>query len=101
LAENYGQAGAVDRWTDELGLPPVYSGHNELWWRGAPEEHVTVAIVASYSRWVGTDFATCREFGQVDDGVGQWNEEQGKPILVCRDPVKPWAQLWPELRHYS
>ncbi len=101
LAENYGQAGAVDRWTDELALPPVYSAHNELWWRGAPEEHVNVVIVATYSRRVGTDFATCTEQGRVDDGVGQWNEEQDKPILVCRNPAKPWSELWPELRHYS
>lgn len=101
LAENYGQAGAVDRWQEELGLPPVYSGHNELWWRGPPEEHVTVAILATRSRRVSTDYATCTGAGRVNDGVGEHNEEQGKPILVCRDPVKPWAELWPELRHYS
>lgn len=101
LAENYGQAGAVDRWSQEMALPPVYSGHNELWWRGAPEEHVTVVILATRSRRVGTDFATCSEHARVDDGVGQWNEEQGKPILICREPVKPWSELWPELRHYS
>jgi len=101
LAENYGQAGAVDRWSEELALPPVYSGHNELWWRGAPEAHVNVVILATYSRRVGTDFATCTEHGRVDDGVGQWNEEQGKPILICREPTKSWQALWPELRHYS
>jgi hypothetical protein len=101
LAENYGQAGAVDRWTDELDLPPVYSGHNELWWRGAPEEHVAIVITATDSPRVREYFASCDEHGRVDDGVGSWNEEQGKPILVCHDPVRTWSALWPDLRHYS
>jgi len=101
LAENYGQAGAVDRWQRELDLPPVYSGHNELWWRGAPPEDVTVVITATDSPRVRAAFESCVERGTVDDGVGSWNEEQGKPILECRHPVRPWADLWPELRHYS
>lgn len=101
LAENYGQAGAVDRWADELDLPPVYSGHNELWWRAMPESHVTMVIMATESPRVPGLFRTCEERGVVDDGVGSWNEEQGKPILLCHDPVRAWSTLWPELRHYS
>jgi len=101
LAENYGQAGAVDRWRTDLDLPPVYSGHNELWWRGAPPADVTVAITATEAPGVRDLFESCVEHGKVDDGVGSWNEEQGKPILVCRNPVRPWADLWPGLRHYS
>ena len=27
------------------------------------------------------------------------NEEQGAPVAICRDPVQPWAQLWPRLAH--
>jgi hypothetical protein len=101
LAENYGQAGAVDRWTHEFDLPPVYSGHNELWWRARPEEHVTTVIIATDSSRVQLLFRTCERRATVDDGVGSWNEEQGKPILLCYVPVRSWAELWPELRHYS
>ncbi|MGB3440317.1 MAG: glycosyltransferase family 39 protein [Actinophytocola sp.] len=101
LAENYGQAGAVDRWSDELDLPPVYSGHNELWWRASPEEHITTVIIATDSARVQRLFHTCERRATVDDGVGSWNEEQGKPILLCHGPVRTWAELWPELRHYS
>lgn len=101
LAENYGQAGAVDRWSDELNLPPVYSGHNELWWRAVPEDHVTTIIMATDSPRVQQLFRNCLRQATVDDGVGSWNGEQGKPILLCREPVRSWAALWPEMRHYD
>lgn len=101
LAENYGQAGAVDRWSDQFDLPPVYSGHNELWWRAMPEEHVTTVIMATDSPGPQLLFRSCERRDVVDDGVGSWNGEQGKPILLCVDPVRTWSELWPELRHYS
>jgi hypothetical protein len=46
-------------------------------------------------------FRDVRRAGTVDNGVGVDNEEQGGPIWVCRDPVAPWAQLWPALKHYE
>ncbi|MFC4855676.1 glycosyltransferase family 39 protein [Actinophytocola glycyrrhizae] len=101
LAENYGQAGAVDRWSEQFDLPPVYSGHNELWWRAMPDEHITAVIMATDSPRAQRLFRTCERHATVDDGVGSWNEEQGKPILLCSGPVRTWAELWPELRHYS
>lgn len=101
LAENYGQAGAVDRWARELDLPPVYSGHNELWWRAMPDDHVVTVVTATGSPRIPGLFDTCEQHGVVDDGVGSWNEEQGKPILLCRGPVRAWETLWPEFRHYS
>ncbi|MBB4907648.1 glycosyltransferase family 39 protein [Actinophytocola algeriensis] len=101
LAENYGQAGAVDRWSDQYDLPPVYSGHNELWWRAMPEEHVATVIIATDSPRTRQLFSSCQRQATVDDGVGSWNEEQGKPILLCSGPVRTWAALWPEIRHYS
>jgi hypothetical protein len=66
-----------------------------------PDAHVDEVIVATDSPHVRNYFRTCEQHGVVDDGVGSWNEEQGKPILLCRDPVRPWPELWPELRHYS
>lgn len=101
FAENYGQAGALDRWSEEHALPPVYSGHNELWWWGAPPEDSRVVVAVTESTGFRELFASCDQHATVDDGVGSWNEEQGKPILVCRDPVRPWSELWPELRNYS
>ena len=29
------------------------------------------------------------------------NEEQGMPVWRCAAPQRPWAELWPDLRHIS
>jgi hypothetical protein len=102
LAENYGEAGAVDLYADRYDLPPVRSGHNELWWQGPPPRSATVAVVVSDDpAGYGRLFRECQVRGHIDNGVGLDNEEQGLGILVCRDPVRPWTQLWPLARHYS
>ncbi|WP_275004765.1 glycosyltransferase family 39 protein [Promicromonospora iranensis] len=100
LTQNYGEAGAVDRFGPALGLPPVYSGHNELWEYGPPPGSATVALVVTEAPGAWSDrFTECTVQGQLDNGVGVDNEEQGASVLVCREPVGGWAALWPELRH--
>ncbi|MFD6142708.1 glycosyltransferase family 39 protein [Promicromonospora sp. NPDC060271] len=100
LTQNYGEAGAVDRFGPEHGLPPVYSGHNQLWEYGPPPDSATVALVVTEApgAWVGR-FAECAVRGELDNGVDVDNEEQGASILVCREPVGGWAAVWPGLRH--
>jgi hypothetical protein len=39
--------------------------------------------------------------GILDSGTGVDNEEQGRVIRVCRDPVAPWPTLWPQFYHYG
>ncbi len=99
LTRNYGQAGAVDRYAAELGLPPAYSGHNSYAEWGPPPETAATAIVIGHERatleeWLGS----CDEAARIDNGVGLDNDEQGTPVWVCRDRVTPWAQLWPQMR---
>jgi hypothetical protein len=45
-------------------------------------------------RW----FADVRPAARIDNGVGLDNDEQGAPVWVAREPVAPWAELWPQLR---
>lgn len=102
ITHNYGEAGALDRYAEEYGLPRVYSGHNELYWRGPPAQSARIAVVVTDApRRYGRMFAGCEERGRVDNGVGLSNEEQDMPILLCRDPLAPWQQLWPRTRNNS
>lgn len=100
LTQNYGEAGAVDRFGPELGLPAAYSGHNELWAYGPPPESSTVALVLTENpaAW-DRQFGECAARGQLDNGVDVDNEEQGVSILECRNPADGWTAVWPELRH--
>ncbi|GAA4228198.1 hypothetical protein FHR32_002595 [Streptosporangium album] len=102
LTDNYGEAGVLDRYAGQYGLPGVYSGHNELYWRGPPPPSARVAVVVTDNPdGYATLFAACERRGRIDNGVGLSNEEQHLPILVCRDPLRPWDGLWPDMLHYS
>ena len=100
FTRNYGQAGAIDHYGAELGLPPAYSGHNSYAEWGPPPETTTTTIVIGYDRsrleqW----FGSVEEAARIDNGIGLDNDEQGTPVWICRDRLAPWAQLWPQLRH--
>jgi len=98
FTENYGEAGAIDRFGSSLGIPRAYSGHNAYWRFGQPPDGGAPVIVLGYE---GTppNFVGCRRAATIDDGVGVENEEQGGTVWVCAQPEGPWSQLWPRLRH--
>jgi 4-amino-4-deoxy-L-arabinose transferase-like glycosyltransferase len=102
FAENYGEAGAVDRFGPDEGLPgvPVYSGLNALWDLGPPPDGASpVILVGMGPITMQTYFVNCTVIGTIDNGVGVDNEEQGRTIAVCAGPRQPWSTIWPALRH--
>ena len=50
LADNYGEAGALDHYGEEYGLPLVSSGSNSLWYRGYGEFETETVIVVWFDR---------------------------------------------------
>jgi 4-amino-4-deoxy-L-arabinose transferase-like glycosyltransferase len=98
LARNYGEAGAIDHYLPALG--PAHSGHNGYWNWGPPAEDTTAVIVIGYRQtqlraWFGhLDLAT-----HIDNRLGLHNDEQDAPVWIARNPLAPWAQIWPQLRH--
>ena len=44
-------------------------------------------------------FASCRDAGRLDNGLGVANEEQGTMIRVCHEPLGSWQELWPRFRY--
>jgi hypothetical protein len=101
ITANYGEAGALDRFGGP-DLPPVVSGHNELWFRDRPPAEADVAVAVGFpERSLAQLFAACDIALVLDNGVDIPNEEQGLPVQVCRGPVSPWNDLWKSLRHYD
>ncbi|MFB4304249.1 ArnT family glycosyltransferase [Actinomadura sp. NTSP31] len=100
---NYGEAGALDRYGRKLGLPRAYSGHNGFWYFGRPPDTggPTILVgpddVAEGAR-LNRYWTDVRAVGRIDDGVGLDNEEQGKPVWVCRGQRAPWTRLWPDFK---
>jgi len=100
VASNYGEAGAIRRYGGQYHLPSVYCGQNQLFSMAAPPESATVAVfVGGQVRIARGLFDSSTVVGRLDNGLGVGNEEQGKPIAICRGPINGWAAVWPALRH--
>ena len=98
---NYGEAGAVELLGEDV--PAVYSGHNGYGYWGPPPEEATNTILVGHWDAPGMSglFGACQLHARVDNGIGLENEEQGAGVWVCRGRTRPWAELWPRLRHLS
>lgn len=100
FTNNYMQAGAIDLFGREFGLPRAISGHNSYWLWGPRGYGGDVMIV------LGGDAATLREdFGEVTERARFRAEYvppslDGLPLFVVRKPKRPLAVLWPGLKHY-
>jgi hypothetical protein len=100
ITANYGEAGALVRYGEDL--PPVYSGHNELYGYGPPPADAdTVVTVGLNLAGVSRYFDSCEQAGELDHGLSIDNEEQGAVVAVCQGPNRSWTELWPEFQHYS
>lgn len=99
LVDNYGEAGALDRYGSAYHLPPVYSGNNELHLLGPPPDTVRVVIaVAVDPGRLASDFAGCRTVTHIDNDDDLDTTERHAPVMLCHDPVASWTKLWPHYR---
>lgn len=97
LARTYSQAGALDRYGPEHGLPPVYSGHNSYADFGVPAEDKTVVITFGMpGAQLSSLFEHCEPRGQFTSELPLL--DRGQEIAVCRGPREPWPLLWPKIR---
>ena len=100
LAANYGEAGAVDWFGPRLGLPAAISGHDTFWfWRPRHEPAGPLITVGYQSSKLRALCGDLRQVGTVINSVGASNEEQGRPIFVCRDLRIP-LESWPAFRRF-
>lgn len=100
LTENYGEAGAIDRFGPALGLPPAYSGHNAYgYWGPPPADGKPVIVVGKSLRSDNFNLRACRIRARIHNSAGIDNDEDGAPVAVCSGPRKSWASIWPSLRH--
>ncbi|MET0134943.1 MAG: glycosyltransferase family 39 protein [Kibdelosporangium sp.] len=100
LTRNYGQAGAIEHYGPQLGLPQPYSGHMSYADWGPPPDHLTGPVLVVGEIAGQTVITGCRQVAVHDNGIGLENEEQGTPVRVCDSPAEPWSQVWPKLRRF-
>ena len=101
LTSNYGEAGALARYSNHPDIV-VVSGHNALGNLGGPPPQTrTVVVVGTRLPLVAGEFTSCKTVDHLDSGFDVDNEEEGHPIAVCTGPKQPWGTLWPRLRHLA
>jgi hypothetical protein len=102
LAGNYGEAGAVDRYGPDLGLPPAYSGSNNFWLWGPPPAADRSAIAISLDpSFLRREFRHVRQIATFYNGLGVSDDEQGAPVYLATGLRESWARAWPAFRDYA
>lgn len=102
VTENYGEAGAIDRYGRRAGLPRPYSGHNSFWSWGPPRPSMGTTIAIGFDLGALTPyFGRCALSARVQNAENVDNEEQGHPIWVCTDQRAPWPEIWTHFKHYG
>ena len=97
LADNYGEAGALDLFGPKLGLPPVRSTAGSYWFFGPGRLPGEVAvIVGADSTDLAKFFREVRRVETVTNPLGV-PEERRVDIFVARDPFRTVQQVWPAL----
>ena len=101
---NYGEAGALQRYGPAFGLPAVYSGQNNFHLWGAPPAGATTVIAVGMGEdrgWLEQYFGEVEPRRTYRQRRGRGQRGAGQSIWLCRRPLRPWAQLWPDFQHYD
>jgi hypothetical protein len=104
LAGNYGEAGAINLYGKEYGLPEAICGTNSFWTRGYGNPPPEILIVIGLSREFGDQyFESCEEVGHITNKYDVANEEtiDHSDILLCRHLRETWPEFWKKFRRYG
>jgi hypothetical protein len=108
---DYGEAGAINELGRGTGLPTAVSGQNSEWWWGPGNPRATTVVAVmpgpaditsdAASAYLMQFFTSVRVAATLSNPDGLHNQEWGGHVYICTGPRQPWAQIWPQLRHYG
>jgi len=100
FANNYGEAGAVNLFGPQHGLPPAISGHQTHFLWGPRGNDGEVLIVLQDDREsLEKICASVEEAGAHEHPWGM--AEENGPIFVCRGLTPPLPEMWPRLKKWN
>lgn len=99
-ADNYGEAGAVNYYGRDVGLPRAVSGHNNYWLWGPGVDSATVLIIIGGDLDGHTEvFDEVTEFGKTSNRYSM-PYENNLPVYIARKPKHALKTVWKDLRKY-
>ena len=101
LTGNYGEAAAASFFGNGYDLPPAVSGHMNYYLWGPSSRRADVAIAYGLPRAIlASLYADVKVAGRIEHPLAH-PFERDLPIYVCRAPIRPLREGWPELKRYS
>lgn len=98
-AGNYGEAGAINQFGPQYGLPTAYSRHQNHWYWGPPPLPYSNLIVIQWSRDDVAD--NCTSF-QGFEHYDKWGmDEENGPIYLCRGVKFDIQKIWWHSHHWN
>ncbi len=100
FAEDYGEAGAIDFFGPQYGLPAAISGHQSYWLWG-PRNYTGESMII-----VGTSLAdvkrNCDEWKPVGDvGTPLSRRDEHFTLYYCQQHRWTLQQIWPHVKHWD
>jgi 4-amino-4-deoxy-L-arabinose transferase-like glycosyltransferase len=97
LVGNYGEAGAINLFGPQYGLPSAISKTNSAWYRSYPaNQPQTLIVVGLDEDFVKENFEHCEVVAHNSKPYGVINEESRDhpDIYLCRHLLPPWPEFW-------
>ena len=104
LTGNYGEAGALNLYGPDLGLPRAMSLTNSFWYRGYDPRLPETVIVTGFELEDGNKlFDSCVVAAKNTNPFNVVNEESRyhPDILLCRRLRMPWPDYWASHRRFG
>ena len=99
IAGNYGEAGAIDMFGPQYGLPRAISRHQNHWYWGPPTENYQNFIVLQWGREDVQDNCASWEAFDHDERFGM--AEENTPIYLCRGAKFDLQKIWWHWKHWN
>jgi hypothetical protein len=100
LANNYGEAAAIDYYGSKYGLPKAICAHNSYWLWG-PREYSGefVLSVGLNHQDLQQGFAEVKKNREIPNSDATWYERD-LSIIIWSKPKLPLNQMWPYIKMY-
>jgi hypothetical protein len=100
FASNYGEAGALNLFGPEHGLPvPACSHQNHYYWGPPKKEPDNLIWLQWKEEWI---LPYCEEVEKVGEHFHPWGmAEENRSIYLCRGLKRPLAEVWDELKNWN
>jgi hypothetical protein len=98
-AGNYGEAGAINEFGPQYGLPHAYSRHQNHWYWGPPPQVYKNLIVIQWSLDDVRD--NCTSFQPFEHYERFGMGEENQPMYLCRGVQFDIQKIWPHSHHWN